>query len=173
MTYEVRDATTTTFEPESFDVIYSRDTLLHIGGKDALFRRFLGWLKPGGQLFISDYARAFPAVPAGDEAAATTFAAFEAYVAQRGYHLMTPERYGEVVLGAGFASVDEASLDSTELFVASLKRELATTEAMREAFVAEFSEEDYEYIVSGWRKKLEFTGAGLQKWAVIHARKAE
>ena len=170
MKFEIRDATTTEFEPESFDVIYSRDTLLHIGGKKALFQRFLGWLKPGGQLFISDYARDFPAVDTSDASAVEASEAFESYVAQRGYHLMTPAKYGEVVASAGF--VDVNARDETSLFVSSLERELAATEGIRESFEAEFSAEDYEYIVSGWRKKLVFTSGGFQKWAVVHARKA-
>ena len=44
MKFEIRDATTTEFEPESFDVIYSRDTLLHIGGKKAAADQLLCFL---------------------------------------------------------------------------------------------------------------------------------
>ncbi|EEC16448.1 phosphoethanolamine N-methyltransferase, putative, partial [Ixodes scapularis] len=38
--FEVLDATRATFEEGSFDVIYSRDTLLHIADKHTLFSRF-------------------------------------------------------------------------------------------------------------------------------------
>ncbi|PON62194.1 S-adenosyl-L-methionine-dependent methyltransferase, partial [Parasponia andersonii] len=41
----------------SFDVIYSRDTILHIQDKPALFRSFYKWLKPGGKVVISDYCK--------------------------------------------------------------------------------------------------------------------
>lgn len=34
------DVTKHDFEPNSFDVIYSRDTILHIVDKDALFSKF-------------------------------------------------------------------------------------------------------------------------------------
>lgn len=44
------------------------------------------WLKPGGQLLISDYCCGEkPWTPA-----------FEAYVKQRGYILYTPSQYGKV-----------------------------------------------------------------------------
>ena len=44
--------------PENFyDVVYSRDTILHIKEKEQLFRNFLHTLKPGGKLMISDYCR--------------------------------------------------------------------------------------------------------------------
>lgn len=38
--FEVADATKRTFPEGSFDVIYSRDTILHIEDKLALFKRF-------------------------------------------------------------------------------------------------------------------------------------
>ncbi len=45
------------YPAESFDVIYSRDCLLHIADKPALFKQFFKWLKPGGRVLISDYCR--------------------------------------------------------------------------------------------------------------------
>ena len=41
------------FEEGTFDVVYTRDCIIHIREKDALFERFYKWLKPGGQLLIS------------------------------------------------------------------------------------------------------------------------
>ena len=35
----------------------SRDTILHIEGKEELFRKLLKTLKPGGRLLITDYCR--------------------------------------------------------------------------------------------------------------------
>merc|ERR1712079_655826 len=67
--------------PENFyDVVYSRDTILHITDKKELFRKFLKTLKPGGKLMISDYCR-------GDVAQHSP--AFIAYVKSRDYDLHT------------------------------------------------------------------------------------
>ena len=41
------------FDEASFDVIYTRDCIIHIREKKALFERFYKWLKPGGQLLVS------------------------------------------------------------------------------------------------------------------------
>ena len=41
------------FEPESFDVVYTRDCIIHIREKAELFSRFFKWLKPGGKLMVS------------------------------------------------------------------------------------------------------------------------
>lgn len=38
--FEVADATKRTFPEGTFDIIYSRDTILHIDDKLALFKRF-------------------------------------------------------------------------------------------------------------------------------------
>lgn len=38
--FEITDITKAIFPDESFDVIYSRDTLLHIGDKETLFANF-------------------------------------------------------------------------------------------------------------------------------------
>lgn len=109
--FEVADATKRMFPDCSFDVIYSRDTILHIDNKPALFKRFhvsishihrslllffcdisvlffpQSWLKPGGQLLISDYCCGEkPCIPV-----------FETYVKQRGYILYTPSQYGKVL----------------------------------------------------------------------------
>jgi phosphoethanolamine N-methyltransferase len=99
--------TTREFSPETFDVVYTRDTLLHIADKPALFKKFLVgnllqaikpflcnmilvflqmWLKPGGRLMITDYCCGTD--PWTDE--------FTKYVHQRGYHLMDVQTYGKV-----------------------------------------------------------------------------
>ena len=55
--FQEQDVTTADFPPASFDVIYSRDTLLHIAAKPAVFVKFFEWLRPGGRILISDYCR--------------------------------------------------------------------------------------------------------------------
>ncbi|KAE8683324.1 Phosphoethanolamine N-methyltransferase 3 [Hibiscus syriacus] len=54
---EVADCTTITYPENTFDVIYSCDTILHIQDKPALFRSLFKWLKPEGKVLISDYCK--------------------------------------------------------------------------------------------------------------------
>ncbi|XP_023633170.1 phosphomethylethanolamine N-methyltransferase-like [Capsella rubella] len=61
MEFEVADCTTKIYPDNSFDVIYSRDTILHIQDKPALFWTFFKWLKPGGKVLITDYCRSVDA----------------------------------------------------------------------------------------------------------------
>ncbi|GJS84762.1 phosphoethanolamine N-methyltransferase [Tanacetum coccineum] len=51
--FEVVDCTKKSYPNDTFDVIYSRDTILHIQDKPELFQTFYNWLKPGGKVLIS------------------------------------------------------------------------------------------------------------------------
>ncbi len=93
------------FEANSFDVVYSRDTILHISDKMTLFSRLYvrlnfqikfffyfifidqNFLKPGGRIFISDYTSAPRNEWSKD---------YEEYVSQRRYTLLTVPEYGKV-----------------------------------------------------------------------------
>ncbi|KAE8681199.1 Phosphoethanolamine N-methyltransferase [Hibiscus syriacus] len=55
--FEVADCTIITYPENTFDVIYIRDTIMHIQDKPTLFRSFFKWLKPGGKVLISDYCK--------------------------------------------------------------------------------------------------------------------
>ncbi|KAG7518650.1 phosphoethanolamine N-methyltransferase 3-like isoform X2 [Solea senegalensis] len=157
--FEVADATKRMFPEGSFDVIYSRDTILHIDDKLALFKRFHSWLKPGGKLLISDYCCGEkPWTPA-----------FEAYIKQRGYILYTPSQYGKFIEEAGFSNV--RAEDRTEQFIQVIKTELQRAEAIKDEFTEEFSEEDYFAIVNGWREKLVRSSCGDQRWGLFHAKR--
>ncbi|XP_063001910.1 uncharacterized protein LOC134412067 [Elgaria multicarinata webbii] len=159
--FEIGDATRRTFPEESFDVIYSRDTILHVVDKRALFERFLSWLKPDGQLLISDYC-------CGPRPWSKAFAE---YVKQRGYRLLTPQEYGQVLQEAGFRQVQ--ALDRTERMLSALTQELRQLKGSQDRFVQAFSEDEFESMASGWRKKLERCADGDQRWGVFYALKPQ
>ena len=216
--FEVADCTTKTYAPNTFDVIYSRDTILHIHvcftsenlqmflqvsyltqlyyeqlfasiadhgiltyynfvveltteatvlrllymvlqDKPALFRSFFKWLKPGGKVLISDYCRN-PGKPSEE---------FAAYIKQRGYDLHDVKTYGKMLEDAGFHHV--IAEDRTDQFLRVLQRELAEVEKNKEAFMADFTQEDYDDIVNGWNAKLKRSSAGEQRWGLFIATK--
>jgi len=141
----------------SFDVIYSRDTVLHVRAKEELYARLRGFLKPGGKLLVTDYCR-------GDQAHSP---AFQDYVRSRGYDLRTVAQYGQVLEGAGYKNV--VAKDVSDKFLETLQRELRDFKANRQDFLKDFSEEDYQYIVEGWEAKMARCSAGDQAWALLHA----
>ncbi|GMH21383.1 hypothetical protein Nepgr_023225 [Nepenthes gracilis] len=153
--FEVADCTKKTYPDNTFDVIYSRDTILHINDKPALFRSFYKWLKPGGKVLISDYCKSAP--PHSPE--------FEGYIKQRGYDLHDLQSYGQMLRDAGFDEV--IAEDQTNQFIQVLRRELNAVVKDKDAFVRDFSEEDYNEIVGGWEAKLLRSSSGEQRWVYI------
>ncbi|KAK2160634.1 hypothetical protein NP493_1634g00028 [Ridgeia piscesae] len=159
--FEVSDATKRELPAASYDVVHSRDTILHIKDKKALFTKFLKWLKPGGQLLITDYCC--------KEGLHSDH--FKKYVAQREYHLLSPAQYGKVLEDVGFVNV--IAEDRTDQFVDVLQKELNRTMAIKDDFIREFSQADYDAIVNGWKEKLVRCGQGDQRWGLFLAKKAE
>ncbi|KAL6010125.1 Phosphoethanolamine N-methyltransferase [Asimina triloba] len=157
--FEVADCTKKTYPDSTFDVIYSRDTILHIHDKPALFRTFYKWLKPGGTVLISDYCKR----------SGPLTAEFEEYIKQRGYDLHDVEHYGQMLKDAGFNEV--TAEDRTEQFLKVLKKELDAVEKNKDAFIQDFSAEDYSDIVDGWKAKLIRSAAGEQRWGLFIAKK--
>lgn len=157
--FEVADCTKKVYPDGSFDVIYSRDTILHIQDKPALFKRFYNWLKPGGKLLISDYCR--------NEG--TPSEEFAIYIKKRGYDLHDVKSYGKMIEGAGFHDV--VAEDRTNQFMTVLQRELDAVEKDKDAFLQDFSEEDYDDIVNGWKAKLTRVSDGEQRWGLFIATK--
>jgi phosphoethanolamine N-methyltransferase len=143
--------------PEPFDVIWSRDALMHLHDKPRLFGRLLSLLAPGGTLIVTDYARG--AGPGSPE--------FQAYVRSTGYHLVEPAEYGRLLEQAGF--VDVKAEDATDKFVDIMRREAERLSADRERFVGAFSEADLDYLLSRWSMKDGFCRAGDMKWGIYQA----
>jgi len=157
--FEISDATKRIYKPSSFDVVYSRDTILHIPDKLSLFKYFFKWLKPGGKLLISDYC-----CSDGEHSPE-----FKKYVEGRGYILYSPKEYGKIIERAGFTKVD--ARDQTEMFLDVLTRELQKTKDIKKEYIAEFGEENYNRIIDGWTEKIGRVKKGDQRWGLFYAEK--
>ncbi|XP_058107889.1 phosphoethanolamine N-methyltransferase 1-like isoform X4 [Magnolia sinica] len=127
--------------------------------KPTLFRTFFKWLKPGGKVLITDYCKR----------AGPPSAEFEKYIRQRGYDLHDVEAYGQMLKDAGFDEV--TAEDRTDQFIKVLQRELDAVEKNKDAFIQDFSEEDYSEIVDGWKAKLMRSSVGEQRWGLFFAKK--
>jgi phosphoethanolamine N-methyltransferase len=140
-----------------FDVIWSRDALMHLPDKAGLFSRLYGLTAPGGQLVITDYAKGV-----GDRSPE-----FRSYIESTGYHVVDPASYGKLLEGAGYSDV--VVEDATDRFVEILERELEILATNRQDFLASFSEKDLNYLVDRWRMKVGFCQAGHMKWGIYRA----
>ncbi|KAG2469289.1 PEAM3 methyltransferase, partial [Polypterus senegalus] len=68
---------------------------------------------------------------------------------------------------AGFQQVHAE--DRTAQFVQVLKEELQKFEDIRDEFIEEFLEEDYNDIIQGWNEKLKRCELGDQRWGLFYA----
>jgi SAM-dependent methyltransferase len=79
ITYRVIDPGPLSFEDSSFDVVFSKDAIIHVREKEALFAEAYRVLRPGGRLLVGDWLRGHddeltPQVDAFVETAAHGFA---------------------------------------------------------------------------------------------------
>ena len=86
------------FDDDSFDIVFSKDALLHVPDKDALFADIFRILKPGGVFAASNWMIGHDDEPSAD---------MKAYVAAEGlnFAMASPARYRQAMERAGFRNV--------------------------------------------------------------------
>ncbi|XP_065185080.1 uncharacterized protein LOC135815684 isoform X2 [Sycon ciliatum] len=154
--YEVSDITKRQFPDESFDVIYSRDTLQYVPGKAEVIKKFFRWLKPGGRILISELCY-------GEGEWSDSF---KTHVEQRHLATHSVKQYEQILCDAGFADV--VADDRSRRFC---ERETKRASVERSELVKEFGEKDYEDLVTKWKANIEWINAGEQCWGVFFGRK--
>ncbi|OIW10134.1 hypothetical protein TanjilG_21971 [Lupinus angustifolius] len=157
--FECADCTKKTYPENTFDVIYSRDVMLHIKDKPTLFRSFYKWLKPGGKLLITDYCKS-----AGNQSVE-----FAEYIKEGGYHLHDIQEYGQMLENAGFNDV--IAEDQTDLFVKTLEQELNRLETNKDDFIEDLGEEEYNETIKRWKAKQIRGASREQLWGLFFAEK--
>ena len=151
------------FTPKSFDVIMSRDTLLHLPEikKRELFVRCIEWLDDNGEIIIGDYCQRPKNEPICES--------FEAYVADRGYSLHEPFAYGKLLEDAGFEKV--VTWDVSGDFLELLEAELQRFRKEHNPRPKHFEKEDFEHTEKSWLQKIEWVRIGDMKKGVLYGRR--
>lgn len=86
------------FADQSFDVVFSKDALIHVADKEALFEDIYRLLKPGGRFVASDWLTSHDGEPSD---------AMRAYLAAEGlsFGMASAARYEAAMVKAGFTDV--------------------------------------------------------------------
>ncbi|XP_019421912.1 PREDICTED: phosphoethanolamine N-methyltransferase 1-like [Lupinus angustifolius] len=157
--FECADCTRKTYPENTFDVIYSRDAMLHIKDKPTLFRSFYKWLKPGGKLLITDYCKR----------AGSISVEFAEYIKRGGYFLNDIKEYGLMLENAGFNVI--VAEDQNDLFVNTLEQELNALENTKDDFIGDIGEEEYNGTIKRWKAKQIRGASKEQLWGLFFAEK--
>lgn len=90
------------FPPQTFDIVFSKDSIVHIPDKHALMRDVFRVLKPGVWFVASDWLIGHENEPSP---------AMQAYIASEGldFGMASPSRYADAMKSAGFEMVETRS----------------------------------------------------------------
>jgi phosphoethanolamine N-methyltransferase len=90
------------FPPGTFDIVFSKDSIVHIPDKHALMREVARVLKPGGWFVASDWLIGHDGAPTPEMAA---------YIAAEGldFGMASPARYRAAMEEAGFTDIEITS----------------------------------------------------------------
>ncbi|EUD67727.1 phosphoethanolamine N-methyltransferase [Plasmodium inui San Antonio 1] len=160
--FEAMDIVKKDFPEATFDMIYSRDAILHLpyADKKILFEKCYKWLKPNGILLITDYCAA--KMENWDEE-------FKAYVKNRKYTLLPIEDYGDLIKSCKFQNVE--AKDISDYWQELLQLELNKLEEKKDEFLKKFSIKEYNSLKDGWTRKIKDAKRALQKWGYFKAQK--
>ena len=90
------------FPPHTFDIVFSKDSIVHIPDKHALMREVFRVLKPGGWFAASDWLIGHDHEPSPE---------MKSYIASEGldFGMASPMRYTDAMVAAGFENVETRS----------------------------------------------------------------
>jgi phosphoethanolamine N-methyltransferase len=132
------------FESASFDVVFSKDAIVHIPDKAALYADIHRILRPGGRFIASDWLR-------GGTGAYS--AEMMEYFRLEGvtYNMATLDQCAAAVKRAGFVNVEVR--DRNEWYFGLAQRELDSMEGkLKPVIVERIGAERAEHFVANWRQ---------------------
>jgi phosphoethanolamine N-methyltransferase len=150
------------FADASFAVVFSKDAILHVEDKAALYAETFRVLRPGGLLRVSDWLRGGPQV---DDLVAELVEE-----AGHDFRMCTLAESADLVSAAGYADVQVE--DRNAWYLAEAQRELADlTGPGRAAFVDRFGEERTGDEIHFWEVLVRSLERGALRPGHIRARK--
>ncbi|MBZ8118631.1 methyltransferase domain-containing protein [Roseovarius sp. LXJ103] len=140
------------FGPAQFDVVFSKDAIIHIGDKEALAHDVFRVLKPGGWFTASDWMISHDDAPSPEMAA---------YIKAEGldFEMASPVRYDAALRSAGFDQI--RIVNRNPWYTAKATGELEELDITRRAdFIARVGEEFLNDNIITWRAMLHVLETG-------------
>jgi SAM-dependent methyltransferase len=151
------------FPPQVFDMVFSKDSIVHIPDKHALMREVFRVLKPGGWFAASDWLIGHDNEPSD---------AMKAYIKSEGldFGMASPSRYADAMRKAGFESVETKSrnawyCEAAEQEIQAMKGPLYASAA------TELGQEFVDHNIQIWANMLAVLKSGEHCPTHLRARK--
>ena len=163
ISYQTIEPGSLPFADASFDVVFSKDAIIHVRDKEALYREAFRVLVPGGRLLVSDWLR-------GHGAALTPQVEAFVVAAEHGFTMVSREDIEAIVELIGFDGVE--SDDRRAWYLGEATEELERLHGeMRPEFVDRWGEEATQAEIEFWEVLVESLTSGALSPAHVRARK--
>ncbi|MDX1717909.1 MAG: methyltransferase domain-containing protein [Anderseniella sp.] len=140
------------FDDASFDVVFSKDSIVHIPDKHALAREVFRVLKPGGVFVASDWLTSHDGDPSAD---------MKAYLASEDldFGMASPATYQAALQAAGFTSI--ALTNRNPWYREQARRELELLRGeLNQRAIAELGREIVDHNIQTWALMIRVLDSG-------------
>jgi phosphoethanolamine N-methyltransferase len=149
------------FPDGSFDVVFGKDSWIHIEDKRRLFSEIFRVLKPGGYLAAGDWLRSER--PYNED----MYYFFE--MEGLTYHMDTLENYGRILIDTGFVDVQMTDIHAEYQVMA--REEYRKLEGAADFLIPKIGREWYEHYVEDWRSLVVVVDNGDLRPGRLRAKK--
>jgi ubiquinone/menaquinone biosynthesis C-methylase UbiE len=151
------------FDDATFDVVFSKDAIIHVNEKEALYQEAFRVLRPAGRLLVSDWLRGH-----ANELTAQVDAFVEA--AGHGFVMASLYEVEAILERVGFTRI--ASQDRRSWYLAEAAAELERLRGdMRREFVTRWGEDAAHAEIEFWEVLVASLSSGALSPAHVRARK--
>lgn len=140
------------FEDAIFDIVFSKDSLVHISDKESLLKEVFRVLKPGGSFLSSDWLRSHDGTPSDEM---LKYLELE----DLGFDMASPQRYKKALEQAGF--IDIVLDNRNSWYTTQAREELLILSKLRRSEFEKISSTEYmDLSIKTWKAMIKVLETG-------------